>query len=59
MSISRKKWVEEEGQIRGRKLKIAKLRQVFCFIPSPSLKLWFVKGNETIIKPHSLKDTDT
>lgn len=47
--------MEVEGQIREEKLKIAKLRQVFFFIPSPSLKLWFVKSNETIIKLHSFK----
>lgn len=55
MIIIRKKWTELEGQLRERKLKIAILRQVFSFIPSPSLKLWFVKGNETIIKLHSFK----
>lgn len=55
MIISRKKWMEIEGQIREKKLKIVKLRQVFFFIPSPSLKLWFFKSNETIIKLHSFK----
>lgn len=47
--------MEGEGQIREEKLKIVKLRQVFFFIPGSSLKLWFVKSNETIIKLHSFK----
>lgn len=55
MIIIRKKQIQLEGQIRERKLRIVKLRQVFSFIPSPSVELWFVKGNETIIKLHSFK----
>lgn len=51
----RKKQIQPEGQTTERKLKIVHLRQVFSFIPSPSLKSWFVKGNETIIKLHSFK----
>lgn len=42
--------MELKGQTRERKLKIVRLRQA-----QPSLKLWFVKGNETIIKLHSFK----